>query len=66
MRRVVLLLLALSLAACGPSPGQKKDPAQKAAKAGRKCPDPDLRDKRDPCSPMYLPSPPPRAKREPF
>ncbi len=50
-----LLIAATCLSACGPQK-QSKAPAEKSAgsKSARKCPDPDLRDKTDPCSPMYL------------
>jgi hypothetical protein len=46
-------LVCLGLAGCSreaaqPTAGQKPVPA-----AGRKCPDPNIRDRNDPCSPYY-------------
>lgn len=48
-------LMCLGLAGCSreaaqPSAGQK---AQPIPAAGRKCPDPNIRDSKDPCSPYY-------------
>ena len=48
-------LMCLGLAGCSreaaqPSAGQKAEPVPAA---GRKCPDPNLRDSKDPCSPYY-------------
>lgn len=48
-------LICLGLAGCSreaapPSAGQKAEPVPAA---GRKCPDPNIRDRNDPCSPYY-------------
>lgn len=48
-------LICLGLAGCSreaaqPSAGQKAEPVPAA---GRKCPDPNIRDSKDPCSPYY-------------
>ena len=48
-------LMCLGLAGCSreaarPSAGQKAEPVPVA---GRKCPDPNIRDRKDPCSPYY-------------
>ncbi|WP_343699601.1 hypothetical protein [Caulobacter sp.] len=57
------LALALGLAACGPQPtNAAKAPAKPVAAKGRKCPDPDIRDTKDPCSVAYLTPHKPRFK----
>lgn len=48
-------LICLGLAGCSreaapPSAGEKAAPV---TAAGRKCPDPNIRDRNDPCSPYY-------------
>ena len=48
-------LICLGLAGCSreaaqPSAGQRAEPVPAA---GRKCPDPNIRDSKDPCSPYY-------------
>ncbi|WP_062098359.1 hypothetical protein [Caulobacter sp. CCH5-E12] len=60
---VIVLASALVLAACGPQPSKDAKAASKpvAAKA-RKCPDPDIRDTKDPCSVAYLTPHKPRFK----
>lgn len=67
---VATLTLGLLVAACGPdasasAPSGAQPPAKTAAKP-RKCPHPDLRDTRDPCSIAYLEPYKPRFKRDKF
>uniref|UniRef100_B0T9G3 Lipoprotein n=1 Tax=Caulobacter sp. (strain K31) TaxID=366602 RepID=B0T9G3_CAUSK len=59
MRRsptLIVITLTLLLVACGPQatpPAPAKAPAQ-TAKSARKCPDPNNRDPKDPCSASYI------------
>lgn len=54
---VVLAAGSLALAGCGrPAETATAQPeAAPVAKAGRKCPDPNIHDNKDPCSPNYYP-----------
>ena len=64
MTRIALILvLASSLASCSPG-GSRPTHSQTSKPFGRKCPDPDLREMNDPCSPMYLHRQKPRFKRD--
>jgi hypothetical protein len=57
----LVVLLAFVLAACAPKPGDESKPAAKPSAAkGKKCPDPDNRDSKDPCSVAYVKRTPPR------
>lgn len=50
-----LFTAALALAGCG-KPAEKSSPetpAPASSPAARKCPDPSIRDPKDPCSPYY-------------
>jgi hypothetical protein len=50
-----IITTALLLAGCG-KPADKsatETPAAASSQAGRKCPDPNIRDPKDPCSPYY-------------
>ena len=47
---ICLELTGCSREAAPPSTGQKAEPVPAA---GRKCPDPNIRDRNDPCSPYY-------------
>lgn len=50
-----IFAMALALAGCG-KPAEKsaaETPAAISAPAARKCPDPNIRDPKDPCSPYY-------------
>lgn len=69
MALALMLGLATPLAACGPDANAKggaKDSSKAAAKAARKCPDPNLRDQSDPCAADYLAPYKPRSSRERF
>lgn len=64
MTRVTLLLiaLALGLAACDPPHKDAAQPAPaRAVPHAKKCPDPDNRDRKDPCSVSYLKRTPAKA-----
>lgn len=55
--KLVTLLLAVALTAgCGPRPVANTDQAaaKSSAKPPRRCPDPDIRDTKDPCSVAYI------------
>ena len=59
----LILAVALGVPACGPQPtNASKAPAKPAATKDRKCPDPDIRDTKDPCSVAYLTPHKPRFK----
>lgn len=62
-RSLLFAVLAIALAGCDRKPPARTD-APAPTKPGRKCPDLDLRDKNDPCSPMYLHRQKPRFKRD--
>ncbi|CAN7657155.1 hypothetical protein LJR225_005207 [Phenylobacterium sp. LjRoot225] len=54
--KVVTLAAALALAGCGkpaPQAAQTPAPASAPVPAKQKCPDPDIRDMNNPCSPYY-------------
>lgn len=55
------IAIAIALAACGPRVDEAaKPPAKPTTTKARKCPDPDNRDSRDPCSVAYIKRTPPR------
>ena len=62
-RTAAFMALATLIASCSPG-AAKKGPGEPPKPAARNCPDPDLRDKNDPCSPMYLHRQKPRFKRD--
>ncbi len=74
MSALVLTLpvaVSLVLAACGPASDRPsaKPGAKLVGKSGlgaKKCPDPDIRDTKDPCSVAYLPPYKPRVQRDKF
>jgi hypothetical protein len=53
----LLAAASLTLSGCGrPAETATSQPeATPVAKAGKKCPDPNIRDMKDPCSPYYYP-----------
>lgn len=59
--------LALLASGCGPAPAKPvgKPPAKAVVKP-RKCPDPEIRDTKDPCSIAYLEPYKPRVQRDKF
>lgn len=60
-----LLFLILSLAICLSACGARTDESPKSAIAkARKCPDPDNRDSRDPCSVAYIQRTPSRVSED--
>jgi len=63
MRVLALVALVAVTNACGPAPTKRATSREsvRPAKPAR-CPDPNLRDKNNPCSPMYLAPHQPRLK----
>lgn len=68
MRSFLLVLLLFVVSGCGPRETAKSSTPStaKGALAGRRCPDPNIRDAKDPCSPSYLSPYKPRFKRDKF
>lgn len=51
----VILILAIALSACSPREAEsRKTQASSTPVKSRKCPDPDNRDRNDPCSVAYI------------
>lgn len=62
---VLIVGIALCLSACGaPTDEPSKPPAKPAAAKAKKCPDPDNRDSKDPCSVAYIQRTPSRVSED--